>query len=135
MYYIIIHQIEWIGEGYKQAARELLRKSDPMDLLRITNPDRYIQLEALLAKSAVEKAILLEGIESKRRKIAKDLKTHLQLIPPSRLLCIINQSIKWQISEKIIDPDEPYDLLHDQIPRMQYGDDEPIQTLYKSIKV
>lgn len=34
----------------------------------------------------------------------------------------------------MLDPDEPYDLIHDQVPRISSGDDEPIQSLLKTIK-
>lgn len=91
---------EWIGEGQKDAAREMLRKTDPMDLLRGTDPDRYIVLESLLSKSDHSSRCLLDGREAKRRNIAKDLGKHLQLIPQSRLLSLLQQAIKWQVSQK-----------------------------------
>jgi WD40 repeat-containing protein SMU1 len=47
--------LEWAEEGFVDAARELLRRSDPMDILRSEEPERYIHLEGILSRTAPSK--------------------------------------------------------------------------------
>lgn len=132
LYELII--LEWIQEGYKDVARELLRKSDPMDILRNSDPDRYVALEALLSRPSFDSTIL-KNKQERRKMIADKLHAHLKPIPPSRLVSLVGQALKWQISQNMINPDEPYDLVLDQVPFTLTTDDEPIQSLLKTIKV
>mmetsp|Transcript_23707 Transcript_23707/g.63746 ORF Transcript_23707/g.63746 Transcript_23707/m.63746 type:complete len:540 (+) Transcript_23707:406-2025(+) len=78
-------------------AREMLRSAAPLQLLRTEEPERYLTLDSLAQRPVFDTngAYGTDGKERRRAKLAERLVPHAIVVPPSRLLATIGQSLKW----------------------------------------
>ena len=85
----------------------------PLVQLRKEQPDRYLRLERLVNKPAFDRhAAYAPGSsrEHRRQHIAEHMKAQLTTVPPSRLLALLSQAVKWQQLQGILPHTAAIDL-------------------------
>eukprot|EP00299_Pterocystis_sp_00344_P017703 c8867_g1_i2.p1 GENE.c8867_g1_i2~~c8867_g1_i2.p1 ORF type:complete len:182 (-),score=41.95 c8867_g1_i2:4-549(-) len=80
-----------------ETARGLIRHTEALQSLKLRDPNRYLRLEHLLSQTDLEARDLFpDGKEKRRTQIAQELAAEVYVAPPSRLLALVGQSLKWQ---------------------------------------
>ena len=94
-------------------ARTLLRQTHVMSVVRRENESRYLRLENLMGRIYVQAEDLYPGStkEKRRAKLATDLAQEVSIIPPSRLMTIVGQALKWQRMQGALPAGAEIDLL------------------------
>ena len=121
-----------------ELAREMLRTAPPLQLLRSQEPQRFLALDNLAQKHAsldtvaaysggiggvsggmssggvaAEALQLLGGKDGKERRraaLAEGILPHTALAPPSRLLSLLGQGLKWQAHNGLLPRTGQFDL-------------------------
>eukprot|EP00602_Paraphysomonas_sp_CaronLab_P007893 CAMPEP_0185035328 /NCGR_PEP_ID=MMETSP1103-20130426/26523_1 /TAXON_ID=36769 /ORGANISM="Paraphysomonas bandaiensis, Strain Caron Lab Isolate" /LENGTH=495 /DNA_ID=CAMNT_0027572357 /DNA_START=80 /DNA_END=1570 /DNA_ORIENTATION=+ len=127
--------IELLEAREVDLARELLRTTEPMRYMKVEQPDRYMKLEHLCQRPVFVDSDAYEmGITKERRRheIADALSSEVSVVPPSRLLSLLGQALRFQQAQGLIPKDGTMDLFRggrrstrkdqeEKMPRRQAG--------------
>jgi WD40 repeat-containing protein SMU1 len=114
-------------------AQSLLSNAEPLLLLKDLDPPAFYHLQSLVSESPSppqEKPTLKE-----REKVAQELNSAIHSVEPCRLLSLIGQSVKWQLSQGLISSHEHFDLFRGVSLAEKALEDLRPTTCFQTIKV
>ena len=97
--------LELIESREVELAREILRTTEPITLLKQEFPDRYLKLEHLCQRPTFNSSDAYEmgsSKERRRQEIAESLVCEVSVVPPSRLMALIGQALRFQQTQGML---------------------------------
>jgi WD40 repeat-containing protein SMU1 len=95
------------------AARKLL-KTRPLRAMQNHSGDRFARLEGVVQRGEVTE--WPGGSKKKNRKLlAKTVVADLSTVPPSRLLSVVGQALKWQRHMGMLPPGTSFSVFRDEV--------------------
>lgn len=120
-----------------ELARGILRSTPAMLAMKQEHPERYLRLEHQCSRSGgTDSHDLFGGNKDKRREaLAQDLIAEVTEVPPSRLVLLIGQALKWQQSQGLLPPGTQFDLFRGVAAARPDAEDLPCSQAAKIIRL
>ena len=100
------------------AAKKILRASHALRVLETADPERYGRIEGFFLRGMVAEHEWPHGGKKKNRKeIAAQVLAEISVVPPSRLLATVAQSLKWQRHMGLLPPGISFNLFRNSAPK------------------
>lgn len=118
-----------------EVARSLMRQTQAMTILKQQQPERYLRIDHMLARGHVEaRDVWPGGSKDKRRaEIAEDILKEITIVPPSRLLTLLGEALKFKQLSGQLPTGSVYDLFKGKGPEKEEDETFP-KRLTKTIK-
>ena len=128
--------LEMCELGEQDTARAILRQSNVMRVMKEEQSRRYGRLEHYVSARTftAEDAYAGTTKEKRREKLAEALLREVVVVPPSRLLALIGQALKWQKSTGALPPGTAFDLFRGQAQVEEEEEEQCPTTSHKRIK-
>ncbi len=128
--------LEMCELGEQDTARAILRQSHVMRAVKSDQSRRYGRLEHYVSARQFPAEDAYGGTtkEKRREKLAEALLREVTVVPPSRLLALIGQALKWQKSTGSLPPGAAFDLFRGQAPVEENEEEQCPSTSHKRIK-
>lgn len=119
--------IELAEVGEVEAAAALLRQSAVLAAMKRDTPERHLRLDRLVQHGAqFDPREAYGGVPKERRRaeVARLLSREVSVVPPSRLLTLIGQALKWQQHTGALPPGTAFDVFRGAAPALRAEDEE-----------
>lgn len=95
-----------------QTAQELMRDTAPMIAMKQDDQERYLRLEALTKRSHFDARDAYQAVpkEKRRSAMAQAVIKHVTVAPPSRLLSLVGQAMRWQQHTGLLPQNSKFDV-------------------------
>jgi WD40 repeat-containing protein SMU1 len=90
-------------------AKALLTKTECLQQMRVSEPERFVRLEHITATTSAslefDEVLVYQGTnrDQRRELLAQSLQKEVRVVPPSRLLVLLGQALRYQAQDRSLD--------------------------------